>query len=185
MSVEIQTADARLKTLSVTVQALTVSGKQMTLSVFRQLPVADVFVRYGRVENGNRLNQDFELWGKVNYQIKDQGNSWVVASNGGVLYRAPCKTGRFDLSCYDGAKKIINSVYVGSIINIIDKLKSNGAKGDYDIIKTINHGSIDDDLKADCIAFIDDRKSFVSTCNEELKKAEAVIESLPQLFIAV
>lgn len=38
VAVEIETKRASLDTMSVTIQALHVSGKQMTLAVFRQLP---------------------------------------------------------------------------------------------------------------------------------------------------
>lgn len=71
----IETKHAALDTLSVTIQALHVSGKQMTLAVFRQLP---------RIKD---INAEHELWGIVRYSIKDEGDVWLVLSISGVLYR--------------------------------------------------------------------------------------------------
>jgi len=71
---EIETKNASLDTLAVTIKTLHVSGKQMTLAVFRQLPI-----KYE--------NKDAELWGIVRYSIKDSGDIWLVFSNNGILYR--------------------------------------------------------------------------------------------------
>lgn len=71
---EIETKTASLETFSVTIRALHVNGKQMTLAVFRQLPV----------ENET---PDDEKWGIVRYAIKDQGDIWLVFSHEGRLYR--------------------------------------------------------------------------------------------------
>ena len=71
---EIETKNASLDTLAVTILALHVSGKQMTLAVFRQLPEG--------VEQ-----QGSELWGTVRYAIKDSGDLWLVFSNDGRLFR--------------------------------------------------------------------------------------------------
>src|SRR5512139_4296091 len=71
---DIETRNASISTLSVTIQALHVSGKQMTLAVFRQLPI--------RAET-----DDSELWGIVRYAIKDEGDLWLVFSKDGKLFR--------------------------------------------------------------------------------------------------
>jgi hypothetical protein len=71
---DIETKNASLDTLAVTILALHVSGKQMTLAVFRQLPEG--------VEQ-----QGSELWGTVRYAIKDSGDLWLVFSNDGRLFR--------------------------------------------------------------------------------------------------
>jgi hypothetical protein len=76
MDTMIETRNCSLDTLAVTIQALHVSGKQMTLAVFRQLPVA--------------LEQEFkesQPWGTVRYAIKDEGDRWLVFSADGRLYR--------------------------------------------------------------------------------------------------
>lgn len=71
---EIETKTASLETFSVTVRALHVNGKQMTLAVFRQLPI-------------RKEKPDDEKWGVVRYAIKDQGDVWLVFSGDGRLYR--------------------------------------------------------------------------------------------------
>jgi hypothetical protein len=76
----IETQRATLDTLSVTIQALHVSGKQMTLAVFRQLPVASAYTKTGALD-------DLEFWGFVRYPIKNQGDEWIVAAKNGSLYR--------------------------------------------------------------------------------------------------
>lgn len=82
MTLHIETKSATLDTLAVTIQALHVSGKQMTLAVFRQLPTT---LAYG--EDGSLL--PLEYWGVVRYAIKDEGDAWVVCATGGRLYRCP------------------------------------------------------------------------------------------------
>ena len=71
---EIETKNASLDTLAVTIKTLHVSGKQMTLAVFRQLPIKYVY-------------KNSELWGIVRYSIKDDGDIWLVFSDNGILYR--------------------------------------------------------------------------------------------------
>lgn len=77
---DIETKHASLDTLSVTIQALHVNGKQMTLAVFRQLPTA---------WNEIITNPAAQFWGLVRYRIPDEENSlWVVLSFQGTLYKA-------------------------------------------------------------------------------------------------
>lgn len=71
---EIETKNASLDTLAVTILALHVSGKQMTQAVFKQLP------------EGREVEGD-SLWGVVRYQIKDSYSLWLVFSSGDRLYR--------------------------------------------------------------------------------------------------
>jgi len=84
MSIKIYANDATLKTVSVTIQALIVDKKQMTLAVFRQLPV------------GRLLNDQGDLtgtpWGVVRYEIKDEGKLWIVYEADTILYRCPFPT---------------------------------------------------------------------------------------------
>lgn len=71
---QIETKNASLDTLAVTIRALHVSGKQMTLAVFRQLPTA-------------REREGSSLWGVVRYTIKEEGELWLVFSHEGELCR--------------------------------------------------------------------------------------------------
>lgn len=85
MSVGILATEATLNTLSVTIKALMVSGKQMTLAVFRQLPSQDSSVV---LTHDGYLREDLNYWGRVRYAIKDEGDHWVVLENQGQLYRS-------------------------------------------------------------------------------------------------
>ena len=67
--------------MAVTIKALHVNGKQMTLAVFRQL-------------EQKKENEQAELWGCVRYEIKDQGSIWLVFSQDGHLYRRPLDLSR-------------------------------------------------------------------------------------------
>lgn len=78
---QIETKRASLDTLAVTIQALHVNGKQMTLAVFRQLPLACAYKNDGSL-------MPFEFWGIVRYQIKDC-DAWVICASDGRLYRCP------------------------------------------------------------------------------------------------
>ena len=71
---QIETKNASLDTLAVTIRALHVSGKQMTLAVFRQLPTASE-------------REGSSLWGVVRYTIKEEGELWLVFSHEGQLCR--------------------------------------------------------------------------------------------------
>lgn len=76
----IETQNASIDTLSVTIRSLHVNSKQMTLAVFRQLPVVPVYRDDGTL-------MPLERWGLVRYEIKDEGKLWLVASHAGALYR--------------------------------------------------------------------------------------------------
>jgi hypothetical protein len=79
VTVKILATDATIKTVSVTIQSLTVSGKQMTLAVFRQIPKAEIF------------DKEIEIigtpWGIVNYSVANEGPRWIVVEKDGLLYR--------------------------------------------------------------------------------------------------
>ena len=146
----VETRNASLKTLVVTIQALYVSGKQMTLAVFRQLPwLADA-------------DADAELWGIVRYDIKDQGDLWLVFSRGGVLYRC-----LFDMSeprIGDGhlqwARRNVENLRFNSQ-NARDKAAAELAQAEVEYAERV--------------------KSETS----RYQKNQAIAADLPQLFIAV
>lgn len=69
--------------MAVTIQAVHVNSKQMTLAVFRQLPRTSLVLDRG--ERDERLR----WWGLVRYPIKEEADVWMVADRDGVLYRAP------------------------------------------------------------------------------------------------
>ena len=84
---KISAHEATVKTASVEIKSLTVQGKQVTLSVFRQLQKEDVIDRHRGKLKG-------EPWGTVNYFWKDCGwyssdaHTHVVWQKGEELRRA-------------------------------------------------------------------------------------------------
>lgn len=78
---EILATEATLSTLSVEIKALTVSGKQMTLAVFRQLPQMET------TTPAAELWPTARYWGIVRYAIKDEGDLWAVIEVDGKLHR--------------------------------------------------------------------------------------------------
>lgn len=86
LDMEVQTKHARLDTLAVTIQALHVNGKQMTLAVFRQLPACDLLLNTGE------LDPSLRAWGIVRYRIADESDLWAVVEKQGMLFRAPIFT---------------------------------------------------------------------------------------------
>lgn len=86
----VETKNASLDTMSVTIKALHVSGKQMTLAVFRQLPVISAFDSEGGLEL-------LDFWGLVRYPIKDEACLWAVASSEGILYRCSAEIGPWNV----------------------------------------------------------------------------------------
>lgn len=82
---DIETKNANLDTLAVTIQALHVNGKQMTLAVFRQLPINHAY------DIDGTINDSLQHWGLVRYPIKDEGELWLVASDKSKLFR--CSVG--------------------------------------------------------------------------------------------
>jgi hypothetical protein len=74
--------DAKLKTLSVEIKAMTVNGKQMTLSTFRQLPEEILITDEGKLKG--------VPWGIVRYFWGDQSKDGihVVWQDGSNLYRS-------------------------------------------------------------------------------------------------
>lgn len=75
MAAPIESRAASMHTATVSIQTINVNGKQMTLAVFRQLPVLE------------DIPDDACLWGKVFYEVKGQGAEWIVLESGGRLFR--------------------------------------------------------------------------------------------------
>ncbi len=78
MSAPIEAREVSLQTATVSIQTLNVNGKQMTLAVFRQLPI---------ITDHEDDPEGANLWGKVLYEIKDQGKEWILLEHSGRLYR--------------------------------------------------------------------------------------------------
>lgn len=78
--VDLETADASVTTATVTIKALQVGRKQMTISVFRQLPESPLIDE----EKVELLGQP---WGYVNYRWGDQKGTHFIFQKGSRLYR--------------------------------------------------------------------------------------------------
>ena len=65
-----------LATMTVSINTLNVNNKQMTLAVFRQIPIMEI-------------NKNCHVWGIVKYEIKDFGDTWLVFSFNLCLYKYP------------------------------------------------------------------------------------------------
>ena len=76
--IEVETKNASLDTLAVTIMALHVSGKQMTQAVFKQLPEGDE-------------KEGEPIWGIVRYK-GIYSNIWIIFSSNGTLYRRELQT---------------------------------------------------------------------------------------------
>lgn len=76
----VQTDDVSVTTVSVTLQVVRIGVKQMTLSVFRQLPIKNIFQPDGRLVG--------PPWGWVNYDRSGLSEyKPFIFSDEGVLYR--------------------------------------------------------------------------------------------------
>ena len=84
MSSNLQTKDVSLTTFSVTIKALHIDSKRMTLATFRQLPIGNLYDDHGDIF------KDINVWGYVRYVINDVP-CWAVFDCRGQLYRADIK----------------------------------------------------------------------------------------------
>lgn len=90
----VATQSAHISTMTITIQALQVHNKQMTLAVFRQLPERRAYL------DDWTLNPTLEHWGIVRYAVGDVA-VWLVAGQHGQLVR--CSLG-FRLPNVSGAE---------------------------------------------------------------------------------
>ena len=186
---DIETKNATLDTLSVTIQALHVSGKQMTLAVFRQLPIGDeeeleALAEYEAEAAFDRLHpeddtppddaiayEQAQIWGTVRYAIKNEGDMWLVFSIGGKLYRRPINTieNQFE-DIYNNLESMRHRIamyenYPQSFSNVTPA----------DLAQ----------LKAQAKATHDHLTACLQEERKRLAEVQTLINSYPQLFIAV
>ena len=83
----IDTKTASITTCTITVQAMTINNKQVTLALFKQLPTRRPIAL-------DCLN----LWGIVNYYV-DYQTRWAVGEQEGVLYRVGLIGPTSDVDC--------------------------------------------------------------------------------------
>jgi hypothetical protein len=84
--------DASVKTMTVEIKSMVVSGKQMTLAVFRQLPLRELIVAKEDADDPDQMLPalDGVPWGLVNYYWKDLDPNalHIVWERDGILYRS-------------------------------------------------------------------------------------------------
>ena len=158
--IEVETKNASLDTLAVTIMALHVSGKQMTQAVFKQLPE-------GYEKEGE------PIWGIVRYK-GIHSNIWIIFSSDGILYRRELQTANPSLSWVREAQK---------------ELDMHDRKYSYNLPKTdnsdISKWAIEIAEKRLDIA--SDLEYCQSMYDEDLVKQqnEIALSKIQQLFIAV
>jgi hypothetical protein len=160
---DIEVKRASLDTMAITVQAMHVDGKQMTLAVFRQLPISEE-------------EPDDPLWGTVRYPIKDQGDLWLVFSHDGKLYRRALDVFSEDSEEFDAEESALNE----AICSVKEELQS--------LVKEAKNLPPADEIRRREISdrvtsLLNEKRSLeyeLFEMRDDLTKSE-----LPQLFIAV
>ena len=173
---EIETKKASLDTLAVTIQALHVNGKQMTLAVFRQLPVMNIYEQDGSLKS-------VTLWGIVRYTIKDEGQLWVVCDSGGVLYRCWFETG-FD-STYRASKEADKArAWVSWWHKVKAQLDRGTESWRVDKSPSGYMGQWKEDGLPELLRDVGDCE-YSLECSMRAADSQAILKNLPQLFIAI
>jgi len=187
---EIQTKSASLDTLSVTIQALHVNGKQMTLAVFRQLPIASAYITEDESSIGAIAPMEF--WGIVRYNIKDEGDLWVVAASRGRLYRCcviPILSNGHSYPTLEEANKDLNNAMLDIMWwrSVNNDTTKEGHKKNYETHysqaqreRLSWHEKLITDLN-DQLDWYRNRVTII----ERVEKTKESLMQLPQLFIAV
>jgi len=90
---------ASIKEKTVTIRTLSVNNKQMTLSVFKQLPYNHEHFEGGKVD------ESMNYWGYVYREPKkmDDEWKWVIYESNGILYK--CSINNSDKALTDHMKK--------------------------------------------------------------------------------
>lgn len=171
--IEVETRAASLETLAVSIQALHVNSKQMTLAVFRQLPVASPYT-----DRGNLLKLEF--WGLVRYPIKDEGDLWAVASFDGKLYR-----------CHVDRREKFSTVAAAQSLAQSAAKEDRQAKDCLAQAKKLGDSPYASDRVKQAAAWceragkeLSEMPEFVECCRRA-EASETILRALPQLFIAV
>ena len=156
--------DVSLKSMAVEIKALTVSGKQMTLSVFRQLPRVSIW--------NNLFEQIGTPWGRVLYfwgDAKDCDGFQVVWQRDSQLFRSlHWQPKQYSVDCA-AINKLESEIY---------ELQAHSFKY-YSIYKR------DEQRLMDATRELERAKKDRDNQLNALKAAYSKLETLPQLFIAM
>jgi hypothetical protein len=148
--------DAKLKTLTVEIKAMTVNGKQMNMSIFRQLQEANIFDEHEYVLKGIP-------WGIVRYpfgEYKNPDGFHVVWQQENVLYR-------WFVQRYPGWNFATDNVPCSEELMELDKAEDAHKKSRYDRSKEESYKNA--------------RMKWILRHNREIDQ----LAVLPHLFIAV
>lgn len=171
---KISEPDLKIDDLTVTVRALHVNGKQMTLAVFRQLPLFECYDIDGVLSLTGATP-----WGLIRYEVKDQGRLWVLLVLDGVLYRGNVEPNFISL---DDAKDQLTKAghHVRAYRNWIQANEDdrNAIKGQAGL----------PDFKPGELAIYEDafeKAAMEFSIARKLNEGYLTLMKLPQLFIAV
>ena len=153
--IDIQSNKASITTMSASISVIQINKKQMTLAVFRQIPIVEIKVQ-------DILNDciGVEFWGLVSYSIKYEGDLWLVGVADNILVKC----------CFDFDIQSLNNLKYE-----IKRLEDYINHGQY-------HPYIKNNNEA--IEKLKEEKEWMPECIILNKKIDE-LRSLPQLFIAV
>lgn len=186
--------EAKLKTLSVQIAALTVSGKQMTLSTFRQLPEASIWSFADTPESAFAFQG--VPWGRVRYAWGGQRADgwWLVWQDDAVLYRdfhpdwrkdtAQSATWLEFIKRADSNASHERSFFLSRLYDLEEKIRTNGMH----YMRTAKHDAELRDLEqrlAVVSAALADIEELQQHVAKVVTRAHDMLLALPQLFIAV
>lgn len=208
--VKLAVRDAQVKTASVEVKSLTISGKQVTLAVFRQLEEEPLI---------GELGEFLGLpWGRVNYHPDKCGSNrdggdghiHVVWQKGEELRRAYVKPPRFRpfgseatdaLLAADCQVKLVNSWWTVVPPKWAAKVGSDEAEFELDGLRCTGivpslalHGELDrvrkeieecNAQRQEIFALASEQAAAEKRRRDEIKRRWDELQLLPQLFIAV
>jgi len=177
MSTTVFAKEASLKTLSVSIQALVVNGKQMTLSCFRQLPEGITTKQSGDLAPGT-------WWGLVRYKIKNEGDLWAVREHNGRLYRCRVDTA---MAAWAGNQENEEVAVKGDRDRALEELDSSQSAA-YIAYKGQRHLVLPGNKEKVRQAILDQYEIELNLKLSIAREADSVdrlLTSLEQLFIAV
>jgi len=206
LSKKINVSQAQIKTATIEIKAITLSGKQMTLAVFRQLQNEDLI-------DSQTLQLKGVPWGIVNYHLSDcptEEHYHIIWQKGNELRKAIVFK-NFDSYgdnkyWVDGSLAILlrdQYVFMKKTVSLIEEIKNfpqGATKKQIQIIKDYlyNSGLSSDDYfyydeDGDCIAvdensigkYFKERSTEFINIIQPFSSMMKQIDGLDQLFIAV
>lgn len=79
--------EVNITTVTVDLTVIRVGNKQMTLSIFKQLPEYDGWYEEHGQNLPNTLQEGINLWGIIRYDYK-HCTDWIIYEHEGILYKS-------------------------------------------------------------------------------------------------